>query len=491
MVIELNSIATAGDIDIDSNGDILTLNFYTNSTTNLPESTLRKYSLNGTLLWKERINKTSRQYGCYGMTIDSEDNILIGCFDSAITGNTNYKMYVNKFNSSGSQLWAKYLGEHQYGAWVGDMITDSQNYIYYHWFMHNGVAYQYYWSKLAPSDGTVQWTQTYYPGYAQGKDIDIDSNGNLISAGWDTANTWMVRKLYNSTGAQIWQKNRDGRAYGIAIDSNDNAYVVGQYQYGSSAKLDTVKYDSAGNTDWTQTFEQDYNYGGADVAITSDNKIIVVSSVNRSGADTDMLTLWYNSSGSLLRNETFSYAADRNDEVSKVTVDSNDNIFIIGRTSNLSYGDNKGLIVAYMDDEYIESNTYTSYYALAFNDRDIWQIYDTSASNWRNISRNNSNTWQYNSAASGSESWSNCATNEITACISEAVDYSSTNQMTSTIFNSISASQWNVSNAFSNITTNSIDIAVGLKSGSASITPNVTKVTFNVSYDDFNVCVAD
>ena len=100
-------------------------------------------------------------------------------------------------------------------------------------------------------------------------------------------------------------------------------------------------------------------------------------------------------------------------------------------------------------------------YAVSFDNRVTYKIYDTTAAAWRQIARDNTGAWEYNSAVSGATSWTVCTVNSKEACLSQAMS-NTANQMTGTQFKAISDDTWEASGGWST-DINTIDLALGIQ----------------------------
>lgn len=124
----------------------------------------------------------------------------------------------------------------------------------------------------------------------------------------------------------------DMAANGVAVDSQDNVIVTGQVYDTSKDKwiIRTEKYDgNNGHLIWSKDFDK-YNYNiGKDVAVDSNDNIIVVGSVNETSLQGfNYCLIKYTKNGDRVWYKTF----DRKfyDTPWRVVVDSSDNIFVTG-----------------------------------------------------------------------------------------------------------------------------------------------------------------
>ena len=129
------------------------------------------------------------------------------------------------------------------------------------------------------------------------------------------------------------------------------------------------------------------------------------------------------------------------------------------------------------------------YYAVSFDDRTTFKIWDTTNSVWKAIVKKFGSTWQYLNASS---SWTNCTTNTMNACLSESFATAG-NTMTGTVMEAITEDQWQSVGGVG-LTTASINIATGLKTGKVTVTPKVDNIQFNFTprvAQEVTACYAD
>ncbi|MFW9894572.1 MAG: hypothetical protein ACFFD7_02070 [Candidatus Thorarchaeota archaeon] len=131
-----------------------------------------------------------------------------------------------------------------------------------------------------------------------------------------------------------WGGNLNDRGDGIAIDSNDELYIVGSTQsFGAgSSDICLIKFDNDGNLIWNKTWGNTENNGGIDLSVDS-NDNIYVSGWTYSGTNM-MLLLKYNSTGHLQWAKTSSIGSWGMD----VATDSNTgDIYLLGDDNNNIY----------------------------------------------------------------------------------------------------------------------------------------------------------
>ena len=198
-----------------------------------------------------------------GVAIDSSDNIYItgtsqgaNLFGKNATSGTTDDIFVAKLNSSGVVQWVYAAGGT--GRDRGRKIAlDSSGNIYvtgYYWstvdFGGGNVTSNGSWDAFLlklNSSGTFQWVKSYGSNYNDlGRDVAIDSNDNIymlgnyrgtvdFGGGDETASDsdiFLVK--FNSSGVFQWLYTAGGSgaddSRALALDSSDNPYITGSFR---------------------------------------------------------------------------------------------------------------------------------------------------------------------------------------------------------------------------------------------------------------------
>lgn len=272
-----------------------------------------KYDPNGNLLWAKSFGGGGFDEG-RGLDIDGSGNIyLTGGFGSSsiafgtatLTNTYSSSFFLVKFDSNGSELWAKKVGENCNGTSI--TLSDIQGSI---WITGehcgaiigsttlNCISFPDIFVTKLDLNGYVIWTKGFggnnsdYP-----NDISFDANGNvyvvgsfrsdslalssstlLLSGTGAFPNMFIVK--FDSNGNDLWAKKVGGNssesANGIVEDGNGNVTVTGYYGSSSVAfgtitvynspgsnEIFLVNYDANGNAMWVKTAggsQSDYSY---------------------------------------------------------------------------------------------------------------------------------------------------------------------------------------------------------------------------------------
>lgn len=210
--------------------------------------------------------------------------------------------------------------------------------------------------EYSTADG---WNKTY--DYSDQQDymesIAIDSDDNVYAVGYGsdtvakTVHEYMIIKKYDSSGDEDttnWDKvsSQDSYAYGVAVDSDDNVYVVGTYvQDNDDWDWWIRKFDSSGDEDatWNKTF---YSEGWAEayaIAIDSDDNVYVGGfgyNLVSGSSEEDWWIKKFSSDGTedtANWNKSFN-ANDGWDQINFLAIDSAGNVYAVGQAVNIVTG---------------------------------------------------------------------------------------------------------------------------------------------------------
>ncbi len=345
----LNSVDAGRFVKVDTNGFVYVGVSIAKSPGN-SDAAIIKYTPDGDTLWLRYYNSPFN-LGSYinDMDFDINGNILI----TGSSGGANYDDYFTaKLDPDGNLLWSRRF---DYGdidqAYA--LTSDGLGNVYVtgtSWKVnqsYNIVTIKY------DMDGDTLWTY-HYNGYddatAMGKDIALDSQGNVYIAGtedyyWSVTETDYILIKCNSTGDTLWIRKYNSPQNGfdyllaIAIDDSDNIYVTGDsYKSGGNNDIITIKYNAFGDTLWTRRYAGSGN--GDDkvyaMIIDSSGNVYLAGSTFVAGSGIDCLTIKYSPTGELLWAKTYSEYSFYNDGVTSIAMDKFRNIYVSGSASTSS-----------------------------------------------------------------------------------------------------------------------------------------------------------
>jgi len=325
-------------------------NIYVVGATTDWDATLVKYDSSGMLLWSRTWGQSMLDYGA-AITIDSLDNIYITGITTNILTN-QYDIFLIKYTSSGIELWSCIWGGSETDYAVSITLDSNQDiYLAGSTYNFGAIMNDMLLVKFSRS-GMYQWNLTWGGDSEQRANaIAMDSSGNVYLVGYKSyymyTGVWgyvadfclvkfnvpplppydpVVYEWYT-----LWGGSNVDNAKGMVLDSSDNIYIVGSTtNFGAGAyDMCLLKYDSSGELQWYRTwggsgYEQCYA-----IALDSSDNIYVVGSTSNLGAgDGDMVLVKYDSSGVQQWNRTWDVSV--NDIGTGIALDLSDNIYIVG-----------------------------------------------------------------------------------------------------------------------------------------------------------------
>jgi hypothetical protein len=321
---------------------------------------LVKYSPLGVVEWQR--NLTPSQFG-YAVAVDSSSNVYICGVGSG------YQIQIAKYNSSGTIQWQRKLVPGSGNSYGNSIAVDSSANVYI-----CGKSYDTNFGsqgiQIAKYDtsGTIQWQRILQNTFASvidtGTGTAVDSSGNVYVCGYAAPTEFSAEFQaylikYDTSGTIQWQRKLHGAAkdfaYGVAVDSSSNAYVVGESDYldpnGISRGL-IAKYNSSGTIQWQRSL-------GNSTAASRVQSIAVDSSANLYICGTTSISVdtmqiaKYNSSGTIQwqRNLTNS-TRTRGYSIALFS----SNIYVCGEARE---GSNNDFIIAKLPNDGSLTGTYT------------------------------------------------------------------------------------------------------------------------------------
>ncbi|MGZ3591382.1 MAG: IPT/TIG domain-containing protein [Thermodesulfobacteriota bacterium] len=331
-------------VAIDSHGNVITAGYITGAANHAIDAYAVKYDPNGNVLCTITADSGDNTYNSSSFTssdsfssvkVDSQDNIILGGTIAADYNVTGYycAVYLQKYDSNCNPLWSKPVTYNYPGdsAWNSgyDLTLDKDDNIYIAgavfagWGVHEGQ-----WAILKyDKDGNLQspfpiFYDTLVPNYAIPEypyGIAVDSSGNVIACGTKGVSgypgnltndvDWHVRK-YDPSGTLLWEDTYGGTtnlldyAYKVAVDSKDDIIVVGFTNKGTDNSTNA-------NYDW------------------------LVIKYSKNGAAGAGQRLW---------TKTYESAAGRSEQALNVTVDSGDNVVVVGYVRDATNSYNMGRV---------------------------------------------------------------------------------------------------------------------------------------------------
>ncbi len=282
---------------------------------------IAKYGPDGSFKWVRTAGGISGDYA-HAIACDAAGNCYItGEIERAVkfgsvsmTGNGGNDVFVAKYNTNGTLLWAKKLGgSNQSDKGLGIAQSNGSIYVTGYFKVTANFAGTYLTSAglkdifiaKYTSDGVFQWVKKAGgPGDDEGAAVTADAGGNVYITGYysNTANfggpsitskgsTDIFIAKYNSSGTCIWARSIGERGldngHGIAADNSGRIFLTGAFRhttyFGSTAltspggkeDIFVACYNSSGNAVWAKKSGGNLNDRGRALAIDKNSNVYI------------------------------------------------------------------------------------------------------------------------------------------------------------------------------------------------------------------------
>lgn len=282
-----------------------TCSFGTTTLTNVSftDVFIAKYDASANLVWAKSAGGLGYDQST-SIAVDTSGNVFVtGFFNSStitfdtitLSTNAGYDMFIAKYNSNGSIIWAKNIGgaSADYSNSISvDSIGNSFITGYFKsasiqfgstTLLNSTFAGSNYFVAKYNSFGNPVWAKAAVSGNVTGNSIKLGNNGNIFATGFfsgtaifDTITKNSIgskdifTSKYDSLGNVVWVKSIGGTneeiSYGISTDGYNNSYITGFFKslnvtvgtttFTNSGAPDgdvlTVKYNNTGNVVWAK-----------------------------------------------------------------------------------------------------------------------------------------------------------------------------------------------------------------------------------------------
>lgn len=334
---QVNAIST------DRDGNVYVTGSATNEIGLLDIVTI-KYDQNGNKQWIAKFNGPENgNDGGVGVAVDSEGSLYVTGY---CAGNEeSVDIYTIKYNpSDGSKVWSAVFNNPIKDVDYPTAVTiDSDNNIYVTGYSHYTSAGNDYITIKYNSNGSQIWAKP-YGGKTDDKasSIALDSWNNVYVTGYSNGDYATVK--YSSSGELQWDAKYNGTSNGfdqataLCVDKEGNVYVTGQ-SAGNGTGIDyaTVKYSPMGVELWNARYNDLGNSNDLAAAICTDNMgSVYVSGNSWNGSNDDYSTIKYNPLGAELWVAKYNGPGNQVDKASALYVDDKGNVYVTGASIGTS-----------------------------------------------------------------------------------------------------------------------------------------------------------
>ncbi len=179
--------------------------------------------------------------------------------------------------------------------------------------------------------------------------LTIDDEGKPIITGFSRTGLTgdYVTIKYGSNGTELWNRRYNGPlndsdvAYDVCVDHHGNVYVTGSsWDTTLTYDITTIKYNSVGIEQWIKRYKAPLNGSSEGFAITSDDSenVYISGRTSTISSGNDYITIKYNTDGIEQWIATYNGTGNSADYATYICADDSGNVYITGE----SWGNSSG-----------------------------------------------------------------------------------------------------------------------------------------------------
>jgi len=277
------------DLVLDSFGNVFVTGKIMDSSKNAYDTILIKYNSGGDIEWNKTWGGSSDDAGL-SIDVDASNNIYVAGWTKSFGVNDSYDVSLLKFDNNGLLLWAQTWGGDKKDTGHG-IVVDSSN-IYVVGFTKENLDYGDAVVLKFDDSGALLWNKTWGQGGTKSDgayDVDVDGSGNIYVTGYCESYGAVHRDLFlakfdsngNLLDNKTWGDDNWSDTSSLIVGS-DSIYVVGNKDPTGSAGNNIIlrKFNLAGfNFQWNTTWGGNENNFGYDIALDSEENIYIIGSI--------------------------------------------------------------------------------------------------------------------------------------------------------------------------------------------------------------------
>ncbi|MEE9437958.1 MAG: hypothetical protein V3V14_03090 [Saprospiraceae bacterium] len=257
---------------------------YDEGGTNSYDILVVAFSKDNEVLWIRRIGEAGRFERGYNVTIDNENNLVVGGIKAIEVESNSYNPWLLKFDINGELLWDKtFVGLGNRNNLVS-LSTDSENNIYA--LVNNKPNLEMTVSKFT-SSGDSLWTQSYLIEESPlGKEIKMLKNDEFIISGNAIIAPYTYRiPIYlkiDKEGNKLWSKEYaeviGGASYESFMKITSDQKIAKVYDSKGYPTLMII--DTEGNVEYTREYSQVDHFFSINLVELDDGSFIILGYIS-------------------------------------------------------------------------------------------------------------------------------------------------------------------------------------------------------------------
>jgi uncharacterized delta-60 repeat protein len=356
-------------ITVTPSGNICTVGYGAESVeAEAKDSIIRMFTADGDPLWAQTDLITSSTGKAVAVRADTTGNLYIaGTETNAVHGSSALDWSLRKLNAAGVEQWRLHRDGNSGNDYTNSIALDSTGAIYVAGSGYNlaGTGTKDDWCvRKFTTDGTEitswyrHWDGNNGEDYINEVAIDSKDNIYLVGCGQNLVssssnNDWRIIKLAPN-GIFFWERMFDGKggndyANAIAIDANDDIYVIGNGEniVSSNSLSDwwIMKINSHGTTLWQKTYDGNLGNDYLNAAAIDSKGYLYVAGAGYVLIDGSSNYDWWiekldcagDHSTVSIYTKRFDGANDE-DYANAIAIDSFDNLYVVGHGQYLNLG---------------------------------------------------------------------------------------------------------------------------------------------------------
>jgi uncharacterized delta-60 repeat protein len=323
-----------------------------------------KYDAEGNRLWAARYDGPAGGYDhAAAIAVDAAGYVYV---TGVSTGNgTSRDIVTIKYDGGGNLLWESRYNGPANGSDEGvSLAVDSGGNVCVSGTSAGaGADTKLVTIKYSP-DGAPLWTARYNDqvNRMQGAEaVATDLNGNVYVLGYDGEipirpslfNPQLIVLKYGSAGNLLWSTTHKGpnsrreSAAALVVDGSGNAFVAcTSTYYTDQTGILTLKYDASGSLLWSAASSgmEDRGASAAGLALDPSGRLFVTGTSDGGGTGTEIITLAYDTFGSLLWTAGYNGPYDRSDTAAAIRVGDRGSVIVAGNSTGQGTGSDIAII---------------------------------------------------------------------------------------------------------------------------------------------------